>query len=399
MSYNNYTTKILGIKDVKIEKVEESYSCLKIYIKPTKRAAKCPCCGNKTNKIHDYRKQSIADLPILGKETTLVLKKRRFICKCGKKFLESYSFLPKYYRHTQRFMLKILEELKQVVSFSDVAKRYNISVSTAIRIFDIISYPAPKILPKILSIDEFRGNTGKEKYQVILTDIENHRVIDILPERFTHKLSTYFKTKDRSNVKYFVSDMWKPYKEICESYFKNSKYITDRFHYTRLVVWAFENVRKDEQKRLSKTYRQSFKRSKSLLIKHFDKLSREDQQAVNVLKKISYPLSVAHYLKEEFYKILSETNPKETKKLLSQWILQLQECELPQFNACAQSFCNWSKSICNSIEYRYSNGFTEGCNNKIKVLKRNAYGYKNFKRFRNRILHIFSNQYADTQTV
>ena len=51
-----------------------------------------------------------------------------------------------------------------------------------------------------------------------------------------------------------------------------------------------------------------------------------------------------------------------------------------------------SKFILNSFSSPYTNGFTEGCNNKIKVLKRNAYGYKNFKRFRNRILHIFSHK-------
>ena len=51
-----------------------------------------------------------------------------------------------------------------------------------------------------------------------------------------------------------------------------------------------------------------------------------------------------------------------------------------------------SLGIINSFSTTITNGFTEGCNNKIKVLKRNAYGYKNFKRFRNRILHIFSHQ-------
>ena len=53
---------------------------------------------------------------------------------------------------------------------------------------------------------------------------------------------------------------------------------------------------------------------------------------------------------------------------------------------------NWLPGILNSFSSAITNGFTEGCNNKIKVLKRNAYGYRNFKRFRNRILHMFSHQ-------
>ena len=63
---------------------------------------------------------------------------------------------------------------------------------------------------------------------------------------------------------------------------------------------------------------------------------------------------------------------------------------IPQFEKCADSMQNWLTGILNSFSSLHTNGFTEGCNNKIKVLKRNAYGYKNFGRFRNRILHIFS---------
>ena len=50
------------------------------------------------------------------------------------------------------------------------------------------------------------------------------------------------------------------------------------------------------------------------------------------------------------------------------------------------------QQIFNTFDYEYTNGFTEGCNNKIKVLKRNVYVYRNFKRFRNRIFFIFNSK-------
>ncbi|WP_363191995.1 transposase [Ruminococcus sp.] len=68
------------------------------------------------------------------------------------------------------------------------------------------------------------------------------------------------------------------------------------------------------------------------------------------------------------------------------------DCGIAQFVKCANSMLNWLPGILNSFSSAITNGFTEGCNNKIKVLKRNAYGYRNFKRFRNRILHMFSHQ-------
>lgn len=77
---------------------------------------------------------------------------------------------------------------------------------------------------------------------------------------------------------------------------------------------------------------------------------------------------------------------------MSDWIQSAFNCGIPQFERCAKTMSNWITGILNSFSSKITNGFTEGCNNKIKVLKRNAYGYRNFKRFRNRILHIFSHQ-------
>ena len=62
---------------------------------------------------------------------------------------------------------------------------------------------------------------------------------------------------------------------------------------------------------------------------------------------------------------------------------------IESFEKCAVTMRNWFSGIINSFDTNITNGFTEGCNNKIKVLKRNAYGYRNFRRFRNRILHMF----------
>jgi transposase len=67
-----------------------------------------------------------------------------------------------------------------------------------------------------------------------------------------------------------------------------------------------------------------------------------------------------------------------------------QNSGISKFVGCGNTMVRWSKGILNSFDCPYTNGFTEGANNKIKVLKRNAYGYRNFRRFRNRILHMFS---------
>ena len=95
-------------------------------------------------------------------------------------------------------------------------------------------------------------------------------------------------------------------------------------------------------------------------------------------------------MKEEFFKILDCKDHKKAKELLLEWMDYAKSSNFKRFQKCADTFFNWFSGILNSLNTPVTNGFTEGCNNKIKVLKRNAYGYKNFSRFRKRILHIFN---------
>lgn len=194
-------------------------------------------------------------------------------------------------------------------------------------------------------------------------------------------------------MKYFVSDMLVPYRDLATNFFPNATQIVDKYHWIRQVIWAFKNVRKEEQKKFIKNHRIAFKRYKSLLIKHFKNLIDEQKQQVNVMLYASANLSSAYYLKEQFYNILYTIDSTQAKALFKQWILNAQNSNNIHFKKVANTFINWSKGITNSLQVPYTNGFTEGCNNKkIKVIKRNAYGYSNFIRFRKHILHIFYHQ-------
>ena len=242
----------------------------------------------------------------------------------------------------------------------------------------------------MLSIDEFKGNTDREKYQCIITDPVNRRILDILPSREKHKLTAYFKGFDRSGTMYFVSDMWATYADISDTFFKNATFVVDKYHYIRQVIWAFEAIRKDIQKQLWPSRRKYFKRSRTLLNKRYEFLSDEQRQQVNIMLYSSEMLSNAYWMKESFLMLLDCKDSNSARKQLSDWVMAASNSGIKRFEECSKTMVNWSVGILNSFDCSYTNGFTEGCNNKIKVLKRNAYGYRNFNRFRNRILHIFN---------
>lgn len=96
----------------------------------------------------------------------------------------------------------------------------------------------------------------------------------------------------------------------------------------------------------------------------------------------------AHCLKEKFFTVL-RSSAEQAETMLSEWIHIAEISSLEDFRYCARTLKSWFDGIISSFAYSYTNGFTEGCNNKVKDLKRNAYGYRNFRRLRNRILHIF----------
>ena len=388
--HNNSISKLLNLKDVRVKNIINSDSSVTLYLTTKAKDHICPSCGNITSKVHDYRNQRIKDLPVQGKHTILVLRKRRYVCSCNKKFYEKYDFLPFYKRMTNRMAAYICKELTKTIPISTVAKDLNLSPSTVTRVFDLINYPRPSKMPMVLSIDEFKGNTEFGKYQCVLVDVKKGKIIDILHDRKQNYLIEYFSSIpkfERNKVKFFICDMWKQYADLAKIYFPNAKIIIDKYHFIRQVSWAIENVRVRVQKSMTKERRRYFKRSRKLILKRKHKLNAEQLNQLENLLYYSEDLRQAYLLKEHFFDICHMTKYSEQRNAFAEWIKWAESTGIKEFKSCISTYRNWYKEILNACKFGYTNGVTEGFNNKIKVLKRVSYGVKNFKRFRNRILH------------
>ena len=382
--------KLLGLKDIILINIEEFSDSKVIEFKMQQRIHKCPSCNSETSKVHDYRVQQVKDIPMFGYNTILKVHKRRHVCKaCGKKFYESLPFLPKYQRTTNRLWMYILKELEETRSMKSIACSVNLSGPSIARVIDKVSYGLSS-LPNTISIDEFKGNAGR-KFQCILTNPRKQEVLDILPERTIEGLSAYFSTfKDRNNVKYVVMDMSNLFRSMAKNCFPKAQIIADKYHVYRQVQWAFEDVRKQEQKKFATSRRRYFKRSRTLLLKGQENLSEEEFEQVSQMLSVSKALAQAYYLLHEFRNIMKSKTKEEAKSKLSAWYMHVGVTELNRFKKCVNTFVDWNEEILNAFETGLTNGYTEGCNNRIKVLKRNAYGVRNFDRFRKRILHVMN---------
>lgn len=389
---SNCIKNLLNLKGVIVKKIENLENFVKVYVELPVVENTCPCCNSKTKNIHDYRIQPILDLPIQFKSTKLIYRKRRYVCKhCGKRFAEDNEIVHKFSRKTNRLVEYVVNELGNLISCKDISKKTNISANFISKMLPYLAVTT-STLPRVLCIDEFKGNANGIKYQVALINGETHEVVDILECRYKHALCQYFKRfpkEQLDNVKYVVTDLWEPYIDISFTYFRKAKVIADRFHFVRYVMNAVNDIRIKVQKELPKEEKRFFKNSRKLLLSRKTKLKTEEQldKLSYILINFSEDLRIAYREKEKLLDIIHSKDTSEFKiQKFSAWVTRNLESPIPQIQECAKTFQHWYQQIKNSFEVPYSNGPTEGFNNKIKTLKRVSFGIKKFENLKARIL-------------
>lgn len=388
---SNCIKNLLNLKEVNVKSVKNLENEVHIYAELPISKQLCPCCGASTSKIHDHYTQPIKDIPIQFKPTTIFLKKTRYECKnCGKSFYPQNDFVAKYKRKSKRLVYYIIEQLKNNIAASTISKSINIEPSFISKMLPYLSV-TNTTLPRVLCIDEFKGNSGKYKYQVTLLDGETHKIVDVLECRHKHFLCSYFKKfpkEQLDNVEYLVTDLWESYKDIGITYFRKAKIVADHFHWARYACNALDKIRIEVQSNLPKSERKYFKHSRYLLLSRRSKLKEDRYEELeNMLINYSESLRIAYREKECLLDIIHSNECSEVKKqLFSEWVKRNLESDIPQLAECAKTYQHWAYEIKNSLEVSYSNGPIEGTNNKIKTLKRTTFGMTKFENFKARIM-------------
>lgn len=417
--------KIMGLGNgYKVDRIDESKNrdgvvCKYIYVSTNTTKIKCPKCNKYTKSVHDKLKPiNLKYVKAFEYTTYVMLVKKRFIChKCKYKFTEEVDIQQKNKNISNKVIQKILIDLKDYnLSLKYIAKANNVSDNFVREVLkkQMENYPKQlRNLPRIISIDEFKADTKKGKYALVLNDPIHKKALDILPSRKKESLIQYFTYCDnRGSVEYVISDMYEPYLLVTKIMFPKAKFVVDRFHYIRYVMDALDKVRIRLQKNYSpnsKEYKMLKNKSNvSLLRKYsndidwynYTKRYRNNHQ-VEILKatlrneilNIDEDYKLAYTLKEAFLDIVNHATIEDAKSQLLNWIELVRTTELEEMNEAANTVENWLEYIVNSfIDDRFTNGYTEGLNNKIKVIKRIGFGYKNFEFFRYRLLYILNNK-------
>ena len=409
-----------GYKVIKVEERKEGKVIAKfIYVGTTSKKCKCPKCGKHTKSVHDRLKPiTLKNVKAFEFITYIVLIKRRFICHgCKYKFTEQVTIQRENKNISNKVEQKVLKDLKQYnLSLKYIAEENNISDNTVRNILKEHTKDYPKNiinLPRVISFDEFKADTKEGKYAFVLNDPIHKETLDVLSNRKKEYLIQYFTyCENRHSVEYVISDMYEPYRIVTTIMFPKAKYVVDPFHYTRYIMDALDKVRirlQDNYGYNSKEYRiLKNKKNVSLLRRYSNEIDWftytkrfKNNHLVDVLKydlrenilDIDEELKMSYQLKELFLDITHHATYENVKSQLINWIALVREQNIEEMSESANTIENWLEYICNSfIDKRFSNGFTEGLNNKIKVIKRVGFGYKDFDFFRLRLLYILNNK-------
>lgn len=400
----NFNITLPGFEDIIISKTEEREGVYYIYMEMERKPHVCPECGEMTDKVHDYRMQKVRHQHIFGRRTELFYRKRRYQCPCcTKRFYESNPIVQRYQRQSIDFKKAISLELIHGKSFKDVASRFQTSPTTVIRRFDEVTssmVKEVKELPRIIAIDEYKGDAGDEKYQLIIADPVKREPLDILPDRKKATLVDYL-NKHGNKVEIVVMDMSHSFKAAVNEALGRPIIVADRFHFSRYIYWALERVRIRVQREFHDYDRKKCKRMRHIFYKGNEKLTEKQRWYLERFLEMSDDLKRAYELKEayrkwfELAKVNGPNNLIDTKKRLYQFYELVRASGLKEFEKAIETFQNWQKEIMNSFAFDLHNGYIEGINNQTKVIKRNAFGFSSFDRFRAKIL--LHHQYKQIQ--
>lgn len=363
----------------------------------------CPNCGQLFMKApKDRRLQKVEDLSIFGKRCYLQIDKYRIECSCGYCGSEKIEWLEKYERVTVRYQKWIYAFCKRMTG-RDVSIIFGVSKHLVYRldkenIQKEIDAQKP-VEPKRISIDEISRKKG-HRYATIISAPNERKILDVVKGRKKADLVPFFKGKGPEwckGIELASMDAWRAFRTVVTTYCKNAEVCYDHFHLSQHFSKAIDKLRINEALKAEKIDKEVYKGTRWLLLKNPENLKDKQKPDLEKLLTLNKNISIAYILRDKFREIFKAVTVEEKLILLTDWMLEARIAKIPEITAFLKKIERWEPFIRNSLKHGYSNAFAEGLNNKVRVIQRMAYGYKDFEYLRLKILQQFN--FRDVRSV
>lgn len=369
-------------------------SILHLYGEHNYHYAICPDCKNISGSIHQEKSRCVRDLDISQQRTFLHFSARRFSCEsCENTFSERLESIGFGHRQTDRFQ-EVVYQRSLDSTRKAVAKEMWLDPSTVKTIF--IRLAKRKVgkghqkKVRKLAMDEISLKKRHKQFALVISDLERHCVIAILPSRDKESLEMWLSNlskSEREAIQIVSIDMWRPYFYAVKAKLPHARLVVDRFHVVKQLNEKITKLRRTVQKNADEKTKEILKGSRWILVKNRQNLSQKEEEHLQKVLAISPAIREAYLLKEEFHTIFEKIkNVERAKRFLEVWILKAQKTGSRYLAEFVKTLRNWWEEILMYFEEGITNGFSEGINRAIRAIINRAYGYRNFDNFRLQVL-------------
>jgi transposase len=357
------------------------------------RAKHCSACGALVEAVHDVSERRVRDLPILDAETWLVLPRARVACPTCGPTVEAVPWLDRYQRMTLRFADSIAR-LAMQLPIKHVAAWHGVHWTTAKAIDEraLVDRLGPVALDglRFLAIDEFALHRG-HRYATVVVDPLRKRVLWVGPGRGRDDLREFFTLLGPTRaaaIEAVAMDMSPAFAAEVQHHCPQAALVFDLFHvvakYSREVL---DRIRVDETNKLAKAAgpnrpavratRRIIKGARWLLLRNRATLTRHaDRVRLRELLRVNRPLFIAYVLKDDLKQLWRFRYPAAARRFWRHWYRRAMASRVKPLQDFARLLATKIDGIISHCRYPLHTGLLEGINNKIKVLKRMAYGYR-----------------------
>lgn len=247
-----------------------------------------------------------------------------------------------------------------------------------------------------IAIDEFAVLKG-HIYMTVVLDLDSGRVLFVGKDRTKGSLSQFWERvkQSKTQIKAVAMDMWPAYYGSVMENCPGVDIVFDHFHIVKILNQKLDEIRKDLYRDETKYNKRSvIQGTRWLLLKNQDNLSEKASEKLNEALVMNKPLATAYYLKEELKLFWCQDNMQKALGFLNKWVKKAYESGIFKLREFANTLLAHRSGLLSWYKHRISTGKLEGINNKIKVLKRKAYGYRDFDFFILKIHALHLSRYA-----
>jgi transposase len=363
---------------------------LDVHLERTAFSLVCPRCEAVGFGVKERRPQCLRDVPILERPVMLWRHMRRFQCPdCRHRPWETRETFGERSTWTERLSNQVREACLAGCPGSELARRSGLSKRTVLRwTFERSRGGRPRKLGRAIGIDAY-ARRKRPRDNTLIVDVDTGQPIALFKGRRAADGIAWFKNRpaaDLKRVEVVVLDMSKSVFAALKEVFGEQVQVIDRFHVVQQAVDALDRVLRSVQKQLDPDEAKTLKKLRRRWLKSADQLNVDELIARADWRRRFPELRETINWVQDVRGWFERTDEKPAREALWKLIERARQSTQEPLKHLAGTLHRWFEPIVRSMRNRYSNGMTEGLNNKIKLIQRMAYGLRNAYNRRKRIM-------------